>query len=153
MGIKDNISGKAGFLEEKVEYALLYDFYGALLKEKNRSMFEDYMLNDMTLSEIAAERNITRQGVRDVVNRAKISLAEYEERLGLVKRFDRVREYAGTIRNELAAAAGCVEKLSGLRRGDEDIDDEEIDDEDIIKDINGYMKDIEKITEEILEEF
>ena len=76
MNIKDNVSGKADSLSEIVEYALLYDFYGALLKDKNRSIFEDYMFNDMTLSEIAEERKITRQGVRDIVNRSKISLSE-----------------------------------------------------------------------------
>ena len=52
-------------LDEIVELSYLYDFYGALLKESNRVVFEDYVLSNLSLSEIAKERDITRQGVYD----------------------------------------------------------------------------------------
>ena len=55
-------------LDEIVELSYLYDFYGALLKESNRVVFEDYVLSTSSLSEIAKERDITRQGVYDIVN-------------------------------------------------------------------------------------
>ncbi len=143
MNIKDNVSGKADSLSEIVEYALLYDFYGALLKDKNRSIFEDYMFNDMTLSEIAEERKITRQGVRDIVNRSKISLSEYENRLGLIKRFNKVKKSAGAMKKELAGIKKCIDILAGSYSGDNVI----------MKEIDVYMDNIDKITEDILEEF
>ncbi len=144
MDMKDNVSGKADSLSEMVEYALLYDFYGALLKDKNRSIFEDYMFNDMTLSEVAEEKNITRQGVRDTLNRAKASLLGYEDKLGLVKRFNKVRESAGEAKRKLAGIRECMDTPAGSSP---------LSDKDIIKKIERYIDDIDKITEDILEEF
>ena len=74
-------------LDELVEYSYLYDFYGALLKEKHRKIFEDYILNNMSLGEIAKENQITRQGVYDAVRRCKGTLKEYEAKLHLVDKF------------------------------------------------------------------
>ena len=79
-------------LERIVELSYLYDFYGALLKEKNQEIFEDYVLNDLSLGEIAAEREITRQGVYDVVRRCSMKLFEYEKKLHLVEKFRMTRE-------------------------------------------------------------
>ena len=66
-------------LDEIVELSYLYDFYGALLKESNRVVFEDYVLSNLSLSEIAKERDITRQGVYDIVKRCRTRLKGYEE--------------------------------------------------------------------------
>lgn len=74
-------------VEELVELAMLYDFYGGLLKEHNKEIFEDYILNDLSLAEIASQEGITRQGVYDVVKRCSKQLREYEEELQLVKKF------------------------------------------------------------------
>ena len=57
-------------IEERVELSLLYDFYGALLKDNQRRMFEASILDDYNLSEIAEDENITRQGVHDAIKRA-----------------------------------------------------------------------------------
>lgn len=78
-------------LEERVRLSMLYDFYGALLKENQRRMYEAYILEDYSITEIAEEMGITRQGVHDAVKRATKQLGEYEERLGLVQRFERQR--------------------------------------------------------------
>lgn len=78
-------------LEERVRLSMLYDFYGALLKENQRRMYEAYILEDYSITEIAEEMEITRQGVHDAVKRATKQLGEYEERLGLVQRFERQR--------------------------------------------------------------
>lgn len=75
-------------IEERLALSLLYDFYGALLKENQQRMFEAYILDDFSISEIADEMGITRQGVHDAVKRASRQLREYEERLGLVARFE-----------------------------------------------------------------
>lgn len=74
-------------LEKRMELTLLYDFYGALLKENMRDMFEAYICDDCSLSEIAAMHDITRQGVHDAVKRCSKQLYAYEEKLRLVEKF------------------------------------------------------------------
>ena len=75
-------------IEERLELSLLYDFYGALLKDNQRRMFEASVLEDYNLSEIAEDEGITRQGVHDAIKRASNQLRTYEEKLGLVARFE-----------------------------------------------------------------
>ena len=79
-------------IEERVELSLLYDFYGALLKENQRRMFEASILDDYNLAEIAEDENITRQGVHDAIKRARKQLREYEQKLGLVEKFEKQKE-------------------------------------------------------------
>lgn len=67
--------------------SLLLDFYGPMLTQTQREMFEFYYNDDLSLSEIAENEGITRQGVRDSVKRAENQLLEMEERLGLAHRF------------------------------------------------------------------
>lgn len=74
------------------ELSLLYDFYGELLKEHHRQMFEDYVLNNYSLGEIAQERGISRQGVYDSVKRTSLQLEEYEKKLGLLGKFQKIKE-------------------------------------------------------------
>lgn len=78
-------------VEELLELAMLYDFYGELLKEHNKRIFEDYILNDLSLSEIADMEGITRQGVHDIVKRCSKQLKEYEEELHLVEKFRKTK--------------------------------------------------------------
>lgn len=70
-----------------VEQSMLYDFYGELLTEHQKKIYEDAVFNDMSLSEIAAEEGITRQGVHDLIKRCDKILKEYEEKLHLVEKF------------------------------------------------------------------
>jgi hypothetical protein len=79
-------------LEERLELSMLYDFYGALLKENKREMFEAYILEDYSITEIAEEFGITRQGVHDAIKRVTGQLRDYEEKLGLVQRFEEQRK-------------------------------------------------------------
>ena len=74
-------------MEKKVLQTYLYDFYGELLTEHQRSVYEDFVLNDLSLGEIAEERGISRQGVHDLVKRCDKLLNGYEERLHLLARF------------------------------------------------------------------
>ena len=85
--------------EKNMRYCLLLDFYGEVLSENQREMMDLYYNEDFSLSEIADEIGITRQGVRDAVRRAEDSLDTLEDKLGLVARFDRLR----TQRAEIAA--------------------------------------------------
>ncbi len=84
-------------MEKIVEQTLLYDFYGELLTEHQRQVYEDVVFNDLSLSEAAEERGISRQGVHDLIRRCDKLLKEYERKLGLVEKFLKTREMAKEI--------------------------------------------------------
>ena len=84
-------------MEKIVEQGMLYDFYGELLTPHQRKIYEDVVFNDMSLSEIAEEQGISRQGVHDLVKRCDQTLKGYEEKLHLVERFIAIREKVGEI--------------------------------------------------------
>ena len=79
-------------MEKIVEQGLLYDFYGELLTEHQRHIYEGVVFNDMSLSEIAEEEGISRQGVHDLVKRCNKILAGYEEKLKLVQKFNQTKQ-------------------------------------------------------------
>ena len=67
--------------------ALLYDFYGDVLTERQKEFYDLYYNEDLSLSEIAENSGITRQGVRDVIVRAEAIMTDLEDKTGLMKRF------------------------------------------------------------------
>ena len=79
-------------MEKIVEQGLLYDFYGELLNEHQRRIYEDAVMNDMSLSEIAQEAGISRQGVHDLIKRCDKTLEDYEIRLHLMEKFRIITE-------------------------------------------------------------
>ena len=79
-------------MEKFVERTLLYDFYGELLTEHQRQVYGALVMNDMSLSEIAEEYNVSRQGVHDLIKRCDKILNNYEDKLCLIRRFKSVRE-------------------------------------------------------------
>lgn len=78
--------------EKIVELSLLYDFYGEMLGEHKKKIFEDYVLNDLSLAEIAQEESMTRQGVHDIVRRCTKQLKELESVLHLVTKFQKMKQ-------------------------------------------------------------
>ena len=78
--------------------SMLFDFYGELLTEKQKELFDLYYNEDLSLSEIAEQAEISRQGVRDAIVRAETILRDTEDRLHLVRRYGgveaRVRKIA-----------------------------------------------------------
>ena len=86
-------------MEKIGRQVFLYDFYGELLTEHQKRVYEDVVLNDMSLSEIAEELGISRQGVHDLVKRCDKILAGYEEKLHLVERFWKTKEDVSKIRD------------------------------------------------------
>ncbi len=113
-------------MEKFVEQTLLYDFYGELLTAHQRKIYEEAVFDDFSVSEIAREEGISRQGVHDLIRRCNRILAEYEERLHLVERFVKIR---GMVRD--------IKKLA-----------EETDP----KALGGNMKMVDRIASEILDE-
>ena len=73
-------------MEEKVKLSMLCEFYGKLLTKKQFEFIDDYYNNDLSLSEIAENNNITRQAVRDIIKKGEKKLFEYEEKLMFMKR-------------------------------------------------------------------
>lgn len=74
-------------MEKIVERSMLYDFYGELLTEHQRQVYEQVIFQDLSLGEAADIYGISRQGVHDLIKRCDKLLSQYEERLHLVERF------------------------------------------------------------------
>ena len=89
-------------MDKLARQALLYDFYGELLTEHQKQVYEDVILNDYSLSEVAASLGISRQGVHDMVRRCDRALEGYEEKLHLVEKFVNIRGQVQKI-HELAS--------------------------------------------------
>ena len=95
---------------------MLYDFYGELLTEHQKKIYEDVVFNDMSPSEIAREENISRQGVHDLIKRCNKILKDYEEKLHLVERFNNTKKDVNLIKeisNEYKAT-GNIEKIDEI---------------------------------------
>ena len=124
-------------MNEILEQALLYDFYGELLTDHQKEVYEQFVLEDLSLGEIAREEGISRQGVHDLVKflfvafqclvkRCSQTLKGYEEKLHLVEKFVSIREK--------------VKQIDELLDGYEKENAEEL------------VADIRKISDEIIEE-
>ena len=74
-------------MDDILQLTLLYDFYGELLTEKQKQVYELHYQNDLSLTEIGEELSISRQAVRDQLKRTEKILQDYEEKLQLVSRF------------------------------------------------------------------
>ena len=79
-------------MDKILEQTLLYDFYGELLTDHQKQIYEDVVLNDYSFSEVAEEKGISRQGVHDLIKRCNKILQEYESKLHLVEKFVTIKE-------------------------------------------------------------
>lgn len=94
-------------MEDKtLAMTMLLDFYGELLTEKQRSCFDMYYNEDLSLSEIAELQGVSRQGVRDLLVRTESSLRETEEKLGVVAKYIQRREILAELEHKLDALIG-----------------------------------------------
>ena len=91
-------------MEKIYERSLLYDFYGELLTEHQKNIFEEVVFDDQSLAEVAEAHSTSRQAVHDIVRRATKTLENYENKLGLVHKFlkltDKVNEIKSLTENE-----------------------------------------------------
>lgn len=87
--------------------ALLFDFYGEMLTPRQKEFYDLYYNEDLSLSEIAENYEMSRQGVRDAIVRAQSTLEELEEKTGIVKRFQEQKHQLEEIES-LAQAARSV---------------------------------------------
>ena len=73
-------------MEKHIEVSILWQIYGKLLTEKQYDVLNDYYNNDLSLSEIAENSNISRQAVRDLIKKGETKLFEYEKLLGIMEK-------------------------------------------------------------------
>ena len=88
-------------MNNKVQISMLCDIYGKLLTEKQFEFINDYYNNDLSLSEIAENNNITRQAVRDIIKKGERKLFEYEEKLLFMKKIITQEQKIQAILSEL----------------------------------------------------
>ena len=92
-------------MAKDLSISYLLDFYGQMLTDKQREVTEFYYNDDLSLAEIADHCHSTRQGVRDSIKRAEAQLREYEEKLGLARRFVEIQ-------NGLDEITRCAQDIS-----------------------------------------
>ena len=95
--------------------AMLFDFYGDLLTERQREFYDLYYNEDLSLAEIAENYGISRQGVRDVIVRAEAAMSEIEEKTHIIRRFHQSKAAIAAI----DAAADRLLKAVDMRSYDD----------------------------------
>lgn len=96
-------------MDQVLKQSLLYDFYGELLTEHQRSVYEEVVQNDLSYSEAAEMFGVSRQGIHELVKRCNRILEDYESRLHLVERFLRIRANVQQIQ-ELSANCESISR-------------------------------------------
>ncbi len=84
-------------MEDFVEKSYLFDFYGELLTEHQRTIYSEIVFDDYSEAEVAREEGISRQGVHDLMKRCDRILVDYENRLHLVDKFLKIRKNVSEI--------------------------------------------------------
>ena len=79
-------------MDEINELIMLYDFYGELLTNHQKEIYEDFILNDLSLGEIADNLEISRNAVHKQIKSAEAKLKEYEEKLKIIKKSNLIKE-------------------------------------------------------------
>lgn len=114
-------------MDDILQLTLLYDFYGELLTEKQKQVYELHYQNDLSLSEIGEELSISRQAVRDQLKRTEKILQDYEEKLQLVSRFQAQKKAVQEMKHIMESMekknsdAAVVKALSKMKKIADDI--------------------------------
>ena len=109
-------------LEKTTRMNFLFDFYQALLTDKQRSYMELYYLDDHSLGEIAESYEISRQAVYDNIRRTEAMLEEYEEKLNLFSKFQERQALLETlekaIQGDNTSKEGMLALIEQLKESD-----------------------------------
>ena len=98
---------------------MLFDFYGELLTDRQKEFYDLYYNEDLSLSEIAENYGISRQGVRDVIVRAENYMTEIEDKTGLIKRFMHLQPHV----EKIVDAAQQIKQLNFRRYEDRQLEE------------------------------
>ena len=110
-----------GEMHDVLRQALLYDFYGELLTEHQRTVYEEVTQNDLSYSEAAETFGVSRQGVHELIKRCNKLLEGYEDRMHLVEKFLRIRGQVQEIQEELNTEQSREHLICRVRSLTEDI--------------------------------
>lgn len=110
-------------MSKDLSISVLMDFYSELLTDKQKDTLELYYNQDYSLAEIAQHLDISRQGVRDFIKRGEKQLYDFEEALGMVKRFKRINKSIDEIESMLldATSADFLKKREDILKKLEDV--------------------------------
>ena len=108
-------------VNEILKQALLFDFYGELLTDHQKEIYGQFLLEDLSLGEIARDAGISRQGVHDIVKRCEQALAGYEEKLHLIEKFIATKEKVHLIdryANDYISSSDidCIHKIQDIAK-------------------------------------
>jgi predicted DNA-binding protein YlxM (UPF0122 family) len=98
-------------LQARGRLLALYERYGALLTEHQRSVVDLYLRSDWSLAEIAGHQGTSRAAVHDIIRRSNVALQSYEERLGLLAESARKRRALASLEKELNSLKRRLSKL------------------------------------------
>lgn len=99
-------------LSKKMLVADLFTFYGELLTDKQRDVLSLYCFDDLSLGEIAEDLKISRQGVHDTVKRSSKTLESYENKLGLMEKFNNNTVLLSDINTKMVDLSRALEDKS-----------------------------------------
>lgn len=104
---------------KNLSMTVLLDFYGELLTEKQSTALMYYYDNDCSLSEIADDMGVSRQGARDFIKRGEAQLLEFEKKLGLADRFIKINnltDEALTVAKEQAISPELINIIKNIKK-------------------------------------
>lgn len=87
-------------MDNILKYNKLFDYYGSLLTEKEQIYFKEYYFENLSLSEIALNYNVSRTAIHKLIKSCEIKLEEYENKLGIIKRDEKIKKYLKEIKDE-----------------------------------------------------
>lgn len=79
-------------MDKNIKITILFDIYGKLLTNKQQEIFKEYYLYNLSLREIAQNRNISYQGVRDSIKSSENMLENFEKSVGMLKLLENVEK-------------------------------------------------------------
>ena len=103
-------------MERFVHQTMLFDFYGMLLTDHQRAVYEDVVCNDIGCSEVADREGVSRQSIHELVRKCDRAMEGYEEKLHLVERYLTVREQLRGLKQQIAdmAPSGKTSELEAI---------------------------------------
>lgn len=109
-------------MEKIVRQSILYDFYGELLTEHQKRIYEEIVFDDMSYTEVGDMEGISRQGVYDLIKRCDKILEEYEAKLKLVEKFQNTKAMVAQIQSiakelkEANADVALVDQIEAMEQ-------------------------------------
>lgn len=133
-------------MEKNVEISMLCQIYGKVLTEKQYEIITDYYNNDLSLSEIAENNDITRQAVRDIIKKSEIKLYELEKNIGFMNKSLEEEKVFANVQEHLNF---IVKYLNEIDKNANSRDGKGFNKKEILKNSNEIVRNIQFIEKQI----